>query len=1096
MSALPTSSTEPTSVTRPAPTTQAAPTSDRTDIAPGLPLPGPRPLPLLGNLPEVLTAPDGSSAEFLDSFHREYGGIFALTVGGERQVFVSRHELVAEMCADPRWSKSVHAALEEVRDFAGDGLFTAYGDEPNWAVAHRLLMPAFGPGAMRDCFPAMLDIADQMLTRWERFGPGARIDVADDMTRLTLDTIALCAFGVRLNSFYSEEMHPFVGAMVRSLTEAGARSERLPGLQPFLLRTNSRYREDLETMRRVTGEIIAARRAQPAGDRPDDLLERMLTAVDPVTGARLPEENVRYQLATFLIAGHETTSGLLSFAVHALLTRPEVLRRARKTVDEVLGGRTPRFEDLAGLGYLGQVLRETLRLHPTAPAFALTPDEDTTLGGYAVPAGESVLVNLPALHRDPQVWPDPEEFDPDRFAPERMAQVPAYAWMPFGHGARACIGRPFALQEAVLVLAMVLQRFDLELADPGYELAVHETLTVKPAGLAVRARPRRTPATAAPAPSTAPAPPAPAPPATIPTPGHGTPLLVLYGSNAGGGEGLARTIAGDGAARGWRTTAAPLDEYAGRLPTEGAVLIVTSTYNGSPPDNARRFVSWLVQRPDLDGVDYLVLGCGSLDWAATYQRVPTLVDEAMAAAGARRIRERGATDARTDFHGDWQRWYEPLWPLLAETYAVAETVTAGPRFRVVEATDDDRDGDAATAVVLENRELVRHPEAGSKRHLEVRLPAGTSYRTGDYLSVLPENHPELVARLLERLGLRAGQVCTVESHAPAGRLPIGRPLRLDDLLTRYVDLSGPASAATVARLARHTPCPPERAALERLAGEEHADGVLRPRLSVLDLLERFASCQADLALLLELLPPPRPRAYSISSAAEEQDTAALTVSVLEGPARSGRGVFRGAGSDLLRRARPGDRFTATVTSPSEAFRPPADPAVPAVMIASGSGIAPFRGFVRARMAAAAAGRVTGPTVLFFGCRHPEWDDLYAEEFAAHVAAGRLEVHRAYSRLPDDGARYVQDRLWERRARVRELLGAGAHLYVCGDAGGMGPAVEEVLGRIGAGPDAHDAGGPGPEGVHSTGGREGSRGSAGARWLEGMRAAGRYATDVF
>ncbi|MFD7027306.1 cytochrome P450 [Streptomyces sp. NPDC059917] len=1077
-------------------TTQPAQPADRTHAAPGLPLPGPRPLPLLGNLPEVLSAPDGSSAAFLDFFHREYGGIFALTVGGERQVFVSRHELVAEMCADPRWHKSVHAALEEVRDFAGDGLFTAYGDEPNWAVAHRLLMPAFGPGAMRDYFPAMLDIADQMLTRWERFGPGARIDVADDMTRLTLDTIALCAFDVRLNSFYSEEMHPFVGAMVRSLTEAGARSERLPGLQPFLLRTNSRYREDLETMRRVTGEIIAARRALPAADRPDDLLERMLTAVDPVTGAGLPEENVRHQLATFLIAGHETTSGLLSFAVHALLTRPEVLRRARRTVDEVLGGRTPCFEDLAGLGYLGQVLRETLRLHPTAPAFALTPDEDTTLGGYEVRAGESVLVNLPALHRDPQVWQDPEEFDPDRFAPERMAQVPAYAWMPFGHGARACIGRPFALQEAVLVLAMVLQRFDLELADPDYELAVHETLTVKPDGLAVRARPRRAPAAEAPR-----APQAPDAPAADSASGHGTPLLVLYGSNGGGGEGLARTIAGEGAARGWRTATAPLDAYAGRLPTEGAVLIVTSTYNGSPPDNARRFVSWLTEeQPDLDGVDYLVLGCGSLDWAATYQRVPTLVDGAMAAAGARRIRERGAVDARTDFHGDWQRWYEPLWPLLAEAYAVAETVPVGPRFRVVEAAGEE--GDGASAVVLENRELVRHPGAGSKRHLEVRLPAGASYRTGDYLSVLPENHPESVTRLLDRMGLRPGQVCAVESHAPAGRLPIGRPMRLDDLLTRYVDLSSPASAATVARLAQHTSCPPERAALERLAGEEHAEGVLRPRLGVLDLLERFASCRVDLALLLELLPAPRPRAYSISSAAEEQDTVALTVSVLEGPARSGRGVFRGAASDHLRRARPGDRLTVTVTSPSESFRPPTDPAVPAVMIASGSGIAPFRGFVRARMAAAAEGRDTGPTVLFFGCRHPEWDDLYAREFAGHVAAGRLEVHRAYSRLPGADARYVQDRLWEQRGRVRELLGDGAHLYVCGDAGGMGPAVEEVLGRIGAGTVERDAGGcdpedaDGPDGPDGTDGCAGAAGAAGARWLEAMRASGRYATDVF
>ncbi|HWS36283.1 MAG TPA: cytochrome P450, partial [Actinoplanes sp.] len=624
-------------------------------------IPGPKPLPLLGNLTSVLAANAQTNVDFAREYHEKYGPIFAMTLAGQRMIFASGHALVAEMCGDPGWSKSVHATLAEVRAFAGDGLFTAHNDEPNWATAHRLLMPAFGPLAMKDHFPAMLDIADQMFTRWARFGPEAVIDVGDDMTRLTLDTIALAAFGLRLNSFYSEQTHPFVGAMTRSLVEAGARSERLPAVQALMLGTNRRYRTDIATMREITERIVADRIAQPAEDRPADLLERMLTTDG------LPAENIQYQLATFLIAGHETTSGLLTFATHELLAHPELLRRARRAVDEVLGDRLPTFEDLTGLGYLGQILRETLRLHPTAPAFALKPDQNRTLGGYEVSADEDVLVMLPVLHRDPAVWDDPDTFDPDRFAPDRMAQIPEYAWMPFGHGARACIGRSFALQEATVVLAMMLQRFDLQRCDPDYELHIQETLTIKPKDLTVRATPR-TPR-----------------PVTTVTPqiaqaAGDRPMLVLYGSNGGSSESLARTIAADSAGRGFAATVAPLDEHTDDLPVDGPVVIVTASYNGNPPDNAARFVTWLTTtKPDLTGIEYLVLGCGSLDWAATYQKIPTLIDEAMAAAGAHRLRDRGVIDARTDFFGDWERWYEGLWPLLAPGCSPAP---AGPRFRV------------------------------------------------------------------------------------------------------------------------------------------------------------------------------------------------------------------------------------------------------------------------------------------------------------------------------------------------------------------------------------------------------------------------------
>ena len=179
--------------------------------------------PVIGNLAEIdAHAPVQSILRLA----KTYGPFFKLRILAREFYIASSQEIVNELCDETRFNKRVHASLEEIRDFAGDGLFTAYNEEPNWAKAHRLLMPAFGPIGVRSMFDRMLDIADQMFLRWERFGPDAVIDVADNMTRLTLDTIALCAFDYRFNSFYQDEMHPFVAAMVGALDEAGQRTRR------------------------------------------------------------------------------------------------------------------------------------------------------------------------------------------------------------------------------------------------------------------------------------------------------------------------------------------------------------------------------------------------------------------------------------------------------------------------------------------------------------------------------------------------------------------------------------------------------------------------------------------------------------------------------------------------------------------------------------------------------------------------------------------------------------------------------------------------------------------------------------------------------
>lgn len=1016
------------------------------------PVPQPPLKPFIGNLASL---DKDAPVQSMMALAREYGPFFKLRIFDRTIYFASSQELVNELCDETHFVKRVHPPLQELRALAGDGLFTAYNEEPNWGKAHRLLMPAFGPIGVRGMFDRMHDVAEQMMLRWERFGPDAPIDVADTMTRLTLDTIALCAFDTRFNSFYREEMHPFVGAMVGALSEAGQRVRRPKFVNTLKRKTKRRYEADQALLRQVAQELIAQRRADPKGLEKHDLLNLMLNGVDKETGEGLSDENIGYQMITFLIAGHETTSGLLSFATYLMLTNPEVLAKAQGIVDRVLGTEPPRVEHLAELRYLEQILMESLRLWPTASVFGVQPLEPVLLAGkYPLVPGDTINVLEPILHRDPAVWgPDPEAFRPERFAPDEAAKLPPNAWKPFGNGVRACIGRPFAMQEAQLVLAMMLQRFDLSLDDPGYQLKVHETLTLKPEGLRIRARARHPGGIQARAPHTADAPRATAAPQAE-VAADALPLLVLFGGNAGSSEAFAHRLAAEAPAQGFRPSVAPMDAHADSLPTEGAVLIVTASYEGQPPDNARRFLAAIENAAEdaLTGTRFGVFGTGNRQWARTWQAVPTRVDAALARAGAERLAPRGEADSGGDFFGAFDAWTESLWPTLAQAFGRAPAPRAATQPLRVEFLPESRArllhlDDLRPAEVIENRELVdmTQPGARSKHHLEIALPEGMTYQTGDYLAVLAANPEPQVDRALRRFGLAADmQVRLQRPGGVASLLPMGQPLALGDLLAHYVELAQPASRAQVSQLAEATRCPPEAEGLRLLANDAYESEVLGKRLSVLDLLDRVAACALRFEAFLGMLPPMRARQYSISSSPLWNPRhATLTVAVLDAPALSGLGRHLGVSSTYLARLQPGDRISVAVRPAAPGFRPPPDPAAPMVLIAAGSGIAPFRGFLQERAALHAQGAQVGKALLFFGTRHPDIDDLYHAELADWSAQGLVEILPAYSRLGGE-IRYVQHRLWQDRARLKSFYRDGAKVYLCGDGARMAPSVRQTL----------------------------------------------------
>lgn len=424
--------------------------------------------------------------------HRELGPIYQRIIFGQPIVFVAGHDLVAEINNDKLWEKHVGRPIEALRSVAGDALFTAYNDEPNWQKAHNILTPAFTQSAMRSYHDTMLDTARELVASWDT--KRDRFDVADEMSKLTLETIGRTGFGHAFNAFTNEETDPFVTSMLRVLDHAQSTGMPIPGIGALVGRKAARrQKEDLDYLNSVVREAIDRRRTN-GNQGATDLLDRMLSGVDEESGESLDEMNMIRQVITFMVAGHETTAAVLSFTLWFLATHPEVAQRARAEVDEMWPGRdTPdvKFEQVAKLRYLRRVLDESMRIWPTSPGYFRRARTDTTIGGkYEFKAGEWALVVVLAMHRDPAVWGEnADEFDPDRFMPENVKARPAQAYKPFGTGARSCIGRQFAIHEMVMALALLLHRYEFDV-EPGYELKVKEQLTLRPDGFRMSVRRR------------------------------------------------------------------------------------------------------------------------------------------------------------------------------------------------------------------------------------------------------------------------------------------------------------------------------------------------------------------------------------------------------------------------------------------------------------------------------------------------------------------------------------------------------------------------------------------------------------------------------
>ena len=370
----------------------------------------------------------------------------------------------------------------------GDGLLTSNGQR--WRQQRRTLAPLFAHHHIADYVPAMADEAVGVVRRWAAAssrqragtGPPGRVDLHAEMVEYTLRVVGRALFGASVDDAVPvvRETFPVLSEQVR---RRGIAPVNLPRSWP-----TPAQRRALAAQRALyaaVDAVVERRRGTPGGSRAatkppgGDLVSLLLAARDPRTGAPLSAREVRDQALVFLLAGHETTATTLTFACHLLGRHPDVQRRARREVDQVLAGRLPAAADVAKLTYTTMVAKEAMRLYPPAYAFGRRAVAADRIGGYRIAPGSVVVLSPWVTQRRPDLWPDPERFDPERFDPAAPAPH-RYAFFPFGGGPRACIGGHFAMTEAVVALAVLLGALELR-SDPA-PVPLRTAITLRPAG--------------------------------------------------------------------------------------------------------------------------------------------------------------------------------------------------------------------------------------------------------------------------------------------------------------------------------------------------------------------------------------------------------------------------------------------------------------------------------------------------------------------------------------------------------------------------------------------------------------------------------------
>ncbi len=428
---------------------------------------GPRGRPIVGSMFEF----SRNTLEFITEVSRRYGPVARYRVANLVFYQVSHPDGVQRILQE-KYRNYVKGRLFDIlRASAGDGLFTSEG--AFWLRQRRLMQPAFHRQRIASFADLMTRNTLEMLSRWET---GRPIDVSQEITDLTMAIVSQALFGAQ----FEDPSHRVSRAIEITLEDINFRFE-VPFYPPRGVPTprNLRVRKAMRLLDEVIYEIIEQRRRGETGA--DDLLGMLMSARDEETGEAMSDVQLRDEVLTIFVAGHETTAVALTWAFHLLSQHPDAETRLWAEIETALNGRPPGLEDLPNLPYARMVIDEALRLYPPAWITNRTCLEEDEICGYRIPAGAYVAISPYVTHRLPEFWDHPDRFDPDRFSSERSEGRHRYAYLPFGGGPHKCIGYSFALMEAQLILATVLQRHRLE-PMPGHAVVPGPHATLRPAG--------------------------------------------------------------------------------------------------------------------------------------------------------------------------------------------------------------------------------------------------------------------------------------------------------------------------------------------------------------------------------------------------------------------------------------------------------------------------------------------------------------------------------------------------------------------------------------------------------------------------------------
>jgi len=426
---------------------------------------GPKGKPILGHALSL----SGDALAFLQHSAVEYGDLVPLRFVGKPILFVNQPEAIAQVLATNHQKVVKGISRRSDHILLGDGISLSEGS--TWRRERRLIQPAFHRDRLAAYGEDMVLVVERAVNGWRA---GETRDICVEMSNLTLAIVGKTLLDIDAQGDASD----LVGAVTYAMACRDAHARSMSMLLPdgFPTPANLRSQSARRHIDAIVQSVIDRRRT--TGDDRSDLLSTLLNARDE-HGRALPDEHLRNEVRTILVGGHETVADLLSWTWYLLSQHPEVEAKLLAEFETAFGGRTPAASDLPCLPYAAMVISEVLRLYPPASVLTREAIADFEIDGYLVPRGTEIVMSPWVVQRDSRYFSDPERFNPDRWTDGLASRLPHYAYFPFGGGPRLCIGKSFATQETILVLAVIARRFHLDLV-PGHPVVPDPIPTLHP----------------------------------------------------------------------------------------------------------------------------------------------------------------------------------------------------------------------------------------------------------------------------------------------------------------------------------------------------------------------------------------------------------------------------------------------------------------------------------------------------------------------------------------------------------------------------------------------------------------------------------------